>query len=52
MQKTEAVLGVRVAMRTVIGLWFDFVGALWMVLAVFLAGGLVARVVLMLRAFE
>ena len=33
-----------------VGLWFDFAGALWMILAVALAGGLLALVVLILRS--
>ena len=33
------------------GLWFDFAGALWMLIAVALAGGVLALVVLVLRAF-
>jgi prepilin peptidase CpaA len=40
-----------VKLLAAVGLWFDFAGALWMILAVVLAGGLLALVVLMLRAF-
>ena len=39
-----------VKLLAAVGLWFDFAGALWMILAVVLAGGLLALVVLMLRA--
>ena len=34
------------------GLWFDFAGALWMLIAVALAGGVLALLVLVLRAFD
>jgi prepilin peptidase CpaA len=40
-----------VKLLAAVGLWFDFTGALWMILAVVLAGGLLALVVLILRAF-
>ena len=40
-----------VKLLAAVGLWFDFAGALWMILAVVLAGGLLALVVLILRAF-
>ncbi len=40
-----------VKLLAAVGLWFDFVGALWMILAVALAGGLLALVVLILRSF-
>ena len=33
------------------GLWFDFAGALWMLIAVALAGGVLALLVLVLRTF-
>ena len=33
------------------GLWFDFAGALWMIVAVALAGGLLALLILLLRSF-
>ena len=41
-----------VKLLAAVGLWFDFSGALWMILAVALAGGLLALVVLILRAFD
>ena len=34
------------------GLWFDFHGALWMLICVALAGGVLALIVLILRAFS
>jgi prepilin peptidase CpaA len=40
-----------VKLLAAVGLWFDFTGALWMILAVVLAGGLLAILVLILRAF-
>ena len=40
-----------VKLLAAVGLWFDFTGALWAILAVVLAGGLLALVVLILRAF-
>jgi len=40
-----------VKLLAAVGLWFDFAGALWMVLAVVLAGGLLALVILILRSF-
>ena len=40
-----------VKLLAAVGLWFDFVGALGMILAVVLAGGLLALVVLILRSF-
>ena len=40
-----------VKLLAAVGLWFNLAGALWMILAVVLAGGLLALVVLMLRAF-
>lgn len=40
-----------VKLLAVVGLWFDFAGALGMILAVALAGGLLALVVLILRSF-
>ena len=39
-----------VKLLAAVGLWFDFAGALWMILAVALAGGLLALVVLILRS--
>jgi prepilin peptidase CpaA len=40
-----------VKLLAAVGLWFAFAGALWLILAVALAGGLLALVVLILRAF-
>ena len=40
-----------VKLLAAVGLWFDFTGALQMILAVVLAGGLLALVVLVLRTF-
>ena len=40
-----------VKLLAAVGLWFDFTGALWMILAVALAGGLLALLVLILRSF-
>ena len=40
-----------VKLLAAVGLWFDFAGALWMILAVALAGGLLALLVLILRSF-
>jgi prepilin peptidase CpaA len=34
-----------------VGVWFDFAGALWLLVAVALAGGVLALLVLMLRSF-
>ena len=34
------------------GLWFDFAGALWLLIAVALAGGVLALLVLVLRSFN
>ena len=41
-----------VKLLAAVGLWFDFAGALWMILAVVLAGGLLALLILLLRSFE
>ena len=40
-----------VKLLAAVGLWFDFTGALWMILAVAIAGGLLALVILILRSF-
>ena len=40
-----------VKLLAAVGLWFDFTGALWMILAVVLAGGLLALLILILRSF-
>ena len=40
-----------VKLLAAVGLWFDFAGALWMILAVVLAGGLLALLILILRSF-
>ena len=40
-----------VKLLAAVGLWFDFTAALWMILAVALAGGLLAILVLILRSF-
>ena len=34
------------------GLWFDFAGALWLLIAVALAGGVLALLVLVIRSFN
>jgi prepilin peptidase CpaA len=40
-----------VKLLAAVGLWFDFAGALWMIVAVALAGGVLALLVLILRSF-
>ena len=40
-----------VKLLAAVGLWFDFTGALWMILAVAIAGGVLALVILILRSF-
>ena len=35
-----------------VGLWFDFAGALWLLVAVALAGGVLALLVLVIRSFN
>ena len=35
-----------------VGLWFDFAGALWLLIAVALAGGVLALLVLVIRSFN
>ena len=35
-----------------VGLWFDFVGAVWLLVAVALAGGVLALLVLVIRSFN
>ena len=39
-----------VKLLAAVGLWFDFTGALWMIVAVALAGGVLALLVLILRS--
>lgn len=40
-----------VKLLAAVGLWFNFTGALWMIVAVALAGGVLALLVLILRSF-
>ena len=40
-----------VKLLAAVGLWFDFAGALWMIVAVAFAGGLLALLILLLRSF-